>query len=104
MMINMSASAAMQRPSNKVLNILLAVGGVGGLLAGLAIVDERVRLQFAQIFTGQGTTGEVGNAVTHVQDVATVVLVAIRDQSLAYAPLTIFLLAALVLVMFMVRT
>ena len=104
MMINMSASAALQRPSNKVLNLLLAVGGVGGLLAGLAIVDERVRLQFAHIVTGQGASGELGSAVGQVQGMVTVVLLALRDQSLAYAPLTIFGLAALVLVLFMTRT
>jgi hypothetical protein len=104
MMINMSASAAIQRPSNKVLNVLLAVGGVGTLLGGLAIVDERVRFQFAHIVTGQGATGEVGNAVAQVQSMASVVLVVLRDQSLAYAPLTIFGLAAVVLVLFMTRT
>ena len=62
-MINMSASAAMQRPSNKVLNVLLSVGGLAALLAGLALVDDRVRLQLAHLVTGQGATGEVGGAV-----------------------------------------
>lgn len=103
-MINMSASAAMQRPSNKVLNVLLSVGGLAALLAGLALVDDRVRLQLAHLVTGQGATGEVGGAVEHVQGIVTVVLLALRDQSLAYAPLTIFGLAALVLVLFMTRT
>jgi hypothetical protein len=104
LLINMNANAAMQRPSNRALNVLVATGGLGLLLAGLAIVDERVRLQFAQIVTGQGASGEVGSAVARIQDVAGVVLLALRDQSMAYAPLTIFGLAALVLVLFMTRT
>lgn len=104
-MINMnSLNAVMRRPSNRVLNALLAVGGLAILMGGLAVVDERVRDQLAHVLTGQGATGEVGGAVSNIQQVATVFLVVLRDQSLAYAPLTIFGLAAIVLVLFMTRT
>ena len=102
MMINMNA--AMERPSNKVLNFLLATGGLSVLFTGLAIVDPRVRDQIAQIVSGQGASGEVGSAVAQVQRVVEVAFVAMRDQSLAYAPLTIFGLAAIVLFLFMKRT
>lgn len=97
-------NAAVPRPSNVPLNVLVATGGLGLLLACLALVDERVREQLAQILTGVPPTGEVGSAFARVQEVATVVVVALRDQSLAYAPLTMFGLAALVLVLFMTRT
>jgi hypothetical protein len=102
MMINMNA--AMQRPSNVPLNVLIATGGLGVLFACLALVDERVRDQFAQIFTGGAPTGEVGSALAQVQQTIAVVMEALRDQSVAYAPLTVFGLAALVLVLFMTRT
>ncbi len=101
-MINMNA--AMERPSNKLLNVLLATGGMGVLFTGLAVVDPRVRDQFAQIVSGRGPSGEVGTAVVHVQRFIEVAFVAMRDQSLAYAPLTIFGLAAIVLFLFMKRT
>ena len=101
-MINMNA--AMRRPSNTALNVLLTTGGLGALLAGLALLDDRVREQLAHIVTGQGATGEVGTAVSHIEQVVMVFLHTLRDQSLAYAPLTIFGLAALALVLFMTRT
>lgn len=100
----MIMTATMHRPSNRVLNVLLATGGLGVLLAGLAIADQRVRDQFAQILTGQGPSGELAGGVTNVQHVTTVFLQAFHDQAVAYAPLTIFGLAALVLVLFMTRT
>ena len=102
MMINMNAT--MRRPSNVPLNILMATGGLGVLLGCLALVDERVRDQFAHILTGTAPSGEVGAGVERVQQVTTVVIEALRDQSLAYAPLTLFGLAALVLVLFMTKT
>ena len=101
-MINMNS--AIRRPSNTALNVLLAAGSLTALLAGLMIVDERVRDQLTHIVTGQGPTGEVGIAIARIERLATVALHTIRDQGVAYAPLTIFGLAALVLVFFMTRT
>lgn len=96
--------AAMQRRNNIPLNVLTATGGLAVLTTCLVAIDQRVRDQIAHILTGQGATGELGSALSQVQQTTEVVLQALRDQSLAYAPLTIFGLAALLLVLFMTRT
>jgi hypothetical protein len=44
------------------------------------------------------------NAGTHVRDLATVVFEAARNQSIAHAPLVIFVVAATLLTLFMLRT
>jgi hypothetical protein len=102
--MKMSLGAAISRPSNVPLNVLFATGGFALLVGCLALLDARVRDQLAQILTGRVPTGDVGTAVWHGQELATTVFLALRDQSLAYAPLTIFALVALVLVLFMTRT
>ncbi len=93
-----------QRRNNVPLNVLTATGGLAILTTCLVAIDQRVRDQVAHILSGKGTTGELAGAVSQVEQTAEVVLQALRDQSLAYAPLTIFGLAALVLVLFMTRT
>lgn len=85
-------------------NGLTAVGGVGALVCGLAIVDERVRDQIARLVAGRGPTEEIATASERLQDLLLIVLQAIRDQSIEHAPLVIFSLAAAVLVLFMLRT
>src|SRR5690349_12485054 len=102
MMINMSAT--MRRPSNVPLNILVATGGMTALFGGIAAFDPRVREQLAQIVTGRGATGELGGALAHVQQVTYSSLQVLHDQGIAYAPLTVFGIAAVVLVLFMTRT
>jgi hypothetical protein len=86
------------------INILTATAGVGSLVAALAAIDPRVRTQIALIVSGRGSTGEFGSAFANIRDVTSTVMLAVRDQSMTHAPLTIFALAALVLVLFMTRT
>lgn len=70
------------------------------VLAALVAVDERVRERIAVAFSGVGMTTwreETGM-------VAGVLVDAARDQSIAHAPLLIFTVAAVLLVLFMLRT
>jgi len=84
-----------------------AIGAAAGLLVlagGLAIIDERVRFSLMHLADGNGPGGELAQAKASVQDTIVMVLDAIRDQSIEHAPLTVFVLGAIVLVLFMTRT
>ncbi len=83
---------------------ITAAGGICAVVGGLAIVDERVRNELVSLAHGGGSTHDFASASAKVQDVLSLVLQAVRDQSIEHAPLTIFSLAALVLVLFMLRT
>ena len=86
------------------MNVLTATSGLSILAACLLSIDERVRDQVAQILTGRGQATEIGSAAWRIQSQTSAIFDILRDQSLSYAPLTIFGLAAIVLVLFMTRT
>ena len=92
----------MHRPA--FFNGLAAAGGVLMLIGGLAVIDERVRVQLGRLLTGRAPSGELATLGDRVQTLLLIVMQAARDQSIEHAPLVIFALAALVLVLFMVRT
>ncbi len=81
-----------------------AIGGVTALVLGLAILDERVRLQLARVFSGKGPTDEIASVGNSFQQLMSVTWQAIADQSIENAPLVVFSIAALVLVVWMTRT
>jgi hypothetical protein len=83
---------------------LTAATGIGILVIVLAFVDDRVREQAERIVHGRTPSGEIAVAGEQAQDMAYVFMHAVRDQSIEHAPLTVFGLAALVLVIFMTRT
>jgi hypothetical protein len=83
---------------------LAAAGGMVALLIGLAAIDDRVRDQMTLAITRRGPTEEVANFGTQLQDMAAILAQAVRDQSIAHAPMVIFALAAMVLVLFLTRT
>ena len=99
-----SLNATTHRKSSTAMNVLTAGSGLTVLVGCLVALDVRIRDQVNLLLTGQSPTGEVGIAVASARDAATLFVEALRDQSLAYAPLTIFGLAAIVLVLFMTRT
>jgi hypothetical protein len=74
------------------------------LVLGLAAIDARVRAQVANVLSGRGPSGELVEAGGRMQDLAAVMLQAIQDQSIEHAPLVIFAVAAMILVLFMLRT
>ena len=83
---------------------LISAGALACLLLALVMVDGRVREQVSLRFSGERASSELMSAGTHVRDLASVIFEAARDQSLEHAPLMIFVLAASVLVLFMLRT
>lgn len=81
----------------------MSAGAIALVLLALALVDGRVRTQIAQRIVSQpGVTIASGGMQLH--DAAAVVVIAVRDQSLAHASLASFALAGAVLVLFMLRT
>jgi len=83
---------------------LTAVGGVCALVVGLMAIDERVRLEVSAFFSGRPVPGEIATLGGRLKDAGVVMAEALRDQSIEHAPLTIFALAALILVMFLTMT
>jgi hypothetical protein len=83
---------------------LTAVAGAGALVLGLAIVDERVRTQLGRVLSGRTPSAEINSIGAQVKDLLTVFWQAVQDQSVENAPLVIFSVAALVLVVWMTRT
>ena len=94
----------MPRRTSATMNIVTATSGLSILAACLLTIDARVRDQVAQIITGRGQGTQLASTAWEIQTRGAAVLDVLRDQSLAYAPLTIFGLAAIVLVLFMTRT
>ena len=80
---------------------LTSVGVLGVVLVTLMSVDVRVREQVRTVIT---STSHVGDAGGRIGDVGAVLFEAARTQSVDHAPMIIFIAAASVLVLFMVRT
>ena len=74
------------------------------LLGVLAAVDPRVREGVTRLVGGAPRTGEFQQIGRDLRGLSAVVLDAAWDQGLMHMPLVMFTLAALVLVLFMVRT
>lgn len=91
----------LRRPS--IFGGLTALAGMGALVAGLALMDERVRVQIGRVVGGQAPTGEIVALTERVQDLLVIAAQVVRDQSIEHAALVIFAMAALVLVLFMTR-
>jgi hypothetical protein len=95
----------MNGPGKRKLNGgITATAGLCALAVGLAAIDPRVPAQIRSLLTGRGPSGELVSAGALIRDLGLVVVEAVRDQSIEHAPLTIFTLAALVLLLFMLRT
>ena len=83
---------------------LISVMALGALVLILASLDDRVRDQISmQMTSGQASAQMAGAGVT-ASNLTGVVVTAVRDQSIEHAPLVIFVLAAGVLMLFMLRT
>ena len=82
---------------------LISVGVVAVLLVALSAMDERVRVRFGDLLRG-APGSEFSSVFDRLRETAAVVLGTAWDQSVANAPLTIFVVVATLLVVFMVRT
>lgn len=74
------------------------------LLLALVSVDERVRERVAALVSTKPNSAELVGASKDISGAIAIVIDAVKDQSMAHAPLVIFGLAATVLVLFMLRT
>jgi hypothetical protein len=81
---------------------LMSAGTVAVLLLALVAFDGRVRDEVSRRIARPSV--ELAGAGQQVSDLTSVIAEAVRDQSLAHAPLLIFALAATVLVLLMLRT
>jgi hypothetical protein len=82
---------------------MMAAGSLVALLAGLIAIDANVRQQIALRLSSH--PGDALAATGHqVGDLTAVIMVAAREQTLAHQPLAAFTLAAVILVLFMLRT
>ena len=81
----------------------MSAATVALLLLVLVAVDDRVRSELSLRLVSHPTE-QLATAGQHARDLTSVIAEAARAQSLAHAPLLIFTLAAIVLVLFMLRT
>jgi len=81
---------------------VVSLSTLGVLVLALVAIDDRVREQIV-LRIGRGPTAQIADVGSRIGDVAMIVAVAARDQSIEHAPLMIFVLAASVLVLFMLR-
>lgn len=83
---------------------LISVMALGALVLILASFDDRIREQITLGVSPGHASAKVADASATVSNLTGAVVVAMRDQSIEHAPLVIFVLAATVLVLFMLRT
>ena len=74
------------------------------IMLTLIAIDDRVREQIWLRLGTPPSTSQLSQAGANVRDLTAVVFEAARDQSIEHAPLLIFGLVAIVLVLFMLRT
>jgi len=82
---------------------MMAAATVAFVLFVLVSFDERVRDEFSMRFVAHPTE-QIASAGYQARTITTVIAEAAHRQSLEHAPLLIFTLAAIVLVLFMLRT
>ena len=81
----------------------ISLFGLVVLLVALVSMDDRVRERVANMAMTSNSS-QLANAGKQVTSLVSVLFDAVKDQSVAHAPLVIFGAAAVVLVLFMVRT
>jgi hypothetical protein len=88
----------------RVLNHTLISGGaLAVVVTVLVLIDERVQHAIASLWRDVPSE-EVVQASSALTQIGSAVITAIQEQSIANAPLMIFVVVASVLMLFMVRT
>lgn len=82
---------------------LVSLGTLAVLLLALAAVDARVRERVGNMLFNPSLSG-LTDTSSQLRNVSSVMLSAAWDQGLEHGPLMVFAAAAVVLVLFMVRT
>ncbi|MGE3510107.1 MAG: hypothetical protein AB7N65_14625 [Vicinamibacterales bacterium] len=83
------------------------LGATASLLAiagGMTVMNEGLRRQVERLVAGDGASPELRSSAQRLASAAGVALDALRDQSVDLAPLTIFALSAIVLLLILIRT
>jgi len=83
-------------------DVLLSLGALSILLLMLMALDTNVREQISMRLAAPSASAH--SAQVTAGEMAALVAGAVRDQSIAHAPLTMFVVAATVLLLFMLRT
>jgi hypothetical protein len=82
----------------------ISMGALLVLILVLAGIDARVREQI-QLRVAPGTSAaQMAGAEATIRRLTTVIVDAVRDQSIEHAPLVLFVIAGIVLLLFMLRT
>jgi hypothetical protein len=82
---------------------ITTAGGVLVLLTALVVMDERVREQVTWRLTSP-PSDIVADVSVRFREIAAILAAAAHEQSLIHAPLLLFTVAGVVLVLFMLRT
>lgn len=82
---------------------LTAAGALAVILA-IVMIDERVREQIRVVLDARHPEALLSDMVQQAAQVLAIIAVAAKQQSLEHAPLVIFAVAALILVLCMLRT
>ena len=82
----------------------ITAGSALALVTTLVLLDERVRDAIGAVMDPRHPGTALAGLGDRAREVAAIVIVAARNQSFEHAPLVIFSLAAIVLVIFMLRT
>lgn len=82
---------------------LISAAALVVLLVGLVAIDDRVRDRVLSVIRTGEMSSSVGSVTSLAGDVAGVLVMAARDQSLDHAPLAVFVVAATALVLAMLR-
>jgi hypothetical protein len=73
------------------------------VLTALVAIDNRVRDRMSLVFS-EAASGHASSWVDRIGQVTDVLVQAAQDQSIAHAPMLVFTMVAVVLVIFMLRT
>jgi hypothetical protein len=82
----------------------MGLAGITALVIGLAAIDDRVGTELARLIEGRGPSDEIIRISAQIEHAVLALAQSVSYHSIEQAPLTIFALAALVLVLFMLRT
>ena len=82
---------------------LISAAALVVLLIGLVAIDDRVRERVELVIQTGDLSSGFESATSMASDVADVLVMAVRDQSLDHAPLAVFVVAATALVLAMLR-
>ena len=85
-------------------DLVIGVGGALTLVLALTLLDDRVRERITLALDPRHPGATLTTLTERATEVATIVAIAAREQSMAHAPLVIFALGSTVLFLFMLRT